>query len=122
VAELIVGVKRDPVFGLALVVGSGGVLVELMRDSATLLLPTDRPTVERTLASLKGAPLLAGFRGRPKGDRDAVVDAVMAVAEFAQANRERLAELDINPLLVLPEGQGVNGGAVAVDALIRMSD
>ncbi len=116
VAELIVGVKRDPAFGLALVLGSGGVLVELLRDSATLLLPTDRRSVEHALATLKGAPLLAGFRGRPKADVGAVIDAVMAVAAFAEAHRESLAELDLNPLLVLPEGKG----AVAVDALIRI--
>jgi hypothetical protein len=122
VAELIVGVKRDPSLGLALVLGSGGVLVELLRDSATLLLPTDRRSVEQALATLKGAPLLAGFRGRPKGDVEALVNAVMTVAEFAEAHRESLIELDVNPLLVLPEGQGPNGGAVAVDALIRMSD
>ncbi len=120
VAELIVGVKRDPGFGLALVLGSGGVLVELMRDSTTLLLPTDRRAVERALASLTGAHLLSGFRGRPKGDLAAAVDAVLAVAAFAEAHRERLVELDVNPLLVLPEGEGK--GAVAVDALIRMSD
>jgi hypothetical protein len=122
VAELIVGVKRDPAFGLALVLGSGGVLVELLRDSATLLLPTDRRSVERALSTLKGAPLLHGFRGRPRGDVEALVDAVMAVADFAEAHRESLIELDVNPLLVLPEGQCPHGGAVAVDALIRMSD
>jgi acetate---CoA ligase (ADP-forming) len=116
VAELIVGIKRDPVFGLALVVGSGGVLVELLRDSATLLLPTDRRSVGHALATLKGAPLLAGFRGRPKGDREALIDAVMAVADFAETHRESLAELDVNPLLVLRDGQG----AVAVDALVRI--
>jgi acyl-CoA synthetase (NDP forming) len=120
VAELIVGVTRDPVFGLALVLGSGGVLVELLRDSATLLLPTDRRAVGDALATLKGAPLLAGFRGRPKGDMEAAVDAVMAVAAFAEAHRESLIELDVNPLLVLPAGTGPNGGAVAVDALIRI--
>lgn len=128
VAELIVGVKRDPAFGLALVLGSGGVLVELLRDSATLLLPTDRRAVERALAGLKSAPLLAGFRGRPKADMKAVIDAVMAVAAFAEAHRAQLVELDVNPLLVLPEGAGApggesgvaSGGAFAVDALIRL--
>ncbi len=118
VAELIVGVKRDPAFGLALVLGSGGVLVELLKDSATLLLPTGRLAVDEALSGLKGAPLFTGFRGRPKGDRAALIDAVMAVAAFAEAHRGSLAELDVNPLLVLPDGQG----AVAVDALIRIID
>jgi acyl-CoA synthetase (NDP forming) len=114
VAELIVGVTRDPQFGLALVVGAGGVLVEMVKDSATLLLPTDRDAVARALAGLKVAKLIAGYRGRPAGDMAAAIDAVMAVAAFAEDARDRLIELDVNPLFVLPEGQGV----VAVDALI----
>lgn len=114
VAELIVGVTRDPQFGLALVVGAGGVLVEMVKDSATLLLPTDRAAVGRALWGLKIATLIAGYRGRPAGDMAAAVDAVMAVAAFAEATRDRLVELDVNPLFVLPAGQG----AVAVDALI----
>ena len=114
VAELIVGVTRDPQFGLALVLGAGGVLVEMVRDSATLLLPTDRDAVERALAGLKIAKLLAGFRGRAAGDVAAAVDAVLAVAAFADGERDRLVELYINPLFVLPVGRG----AVAVDALI----
>ncbi len=114
VAELIVGVTRDPQFGLALVVGAGGVLVEMVKDSATLLLPTDRAAVGRALWGLKIATLIAGYRGRPAGDMAAAIDAVMAVAAFAEDARDRLIELDVNPLFVLPEGQGV----VAVDALI----
>jgi acetate---CoA ligase (ADP-forming) len=114
VAEMIIGVKRDPSFGLVLVVGAGGILVEMVQDAATLLLPTDRAEVERAIRGLKAATLLAGYRGKPAADMDAVVDAVMAVAGFAEANRDRLMELDVNPLLVLPKGQG----AVAVDALI----
>ncbi len=116
VAELIVGLKRDDQFGLAVVVGSGGILVELIKDSATVLLPTDRDAVAKALDSLKGAKLLQGFRGRPEGDREAVIDAVMAVAAFADEHRDRVLELDVNPLLVLPRGQG----AYAADALIRL--
>lgn len=114
VAELIIGVKRDPQFGLALVVGAGGVLVEMAQDAATLLLPTDRASVEQALRGLKIARIIAGYRGGPAGDMDAAIDAVMAVAAFAEAERHRLVELDVNPLFVLPTGQG----AVAVDALI----
>ena len=117
VAEMIVGVKRDPSFGLVLVVGAGGILVEMVQDAATLLLPTDRADVEQAIRNLKVAKLLAGYRGKPAGDIDAVFDAVMAIAAFAEANRDRLAELDVNPLLVLPKGQG----AVAVDALVVMT-
>jgi len=114
VAEMIVGVKRDSQFGLVLVVGAGGILVEMVADSAALILPTTRDEVEGAIAGLKVAKLLAGYRGRPAGDMVALVDAVMAAAAFAQAEAARLVELDINPLLVLANGQGVR----AVDALV----
>lgn len=113
VAELIIGVARDPQFGLALVVGAGGVLTELLKDSTALLLPTYREEIETALKSLKVWKLIEGFRGK-SGDAAAVIRAVEAVAAFASTHSNRLEELDVNPLLVLPNG------AVAVDALIRM--
>ncbi len=113
VAELIVGIKHDPQFGLALVIGAGGILTELLKDTATLLLPTDRSEIELALRSLKVWTLIDGFRGRA-GDQTAVLDAIEAIVRFAIAHAETLEELDVNPLLVLPDR------AVAVDALIRM--
>lgn len=115
VAELIVGLKSDPQFGLGLVLGAGGILTELLKDSATLILPTSRPEIERALESLKVWKLIEGFRGK-SGDAEAVVKAIEAIARFAEAHRGLIEELDVNPLLVLPPGQG----AVAVDALITM--
>jgi acetyl-CoA synthetase len=115
VAELIVGIKQDPLFGLVLVIGAGGILVELVRDSAMLLLPTTRGEIASAVASLQVSRLLGGFRGRPAGDTDAAINAIEAVAAYAEAHRDSLLELDVNPLLVLPAGQGV----AAVDALIR---
>jgi acetyl-CoA synthetase len=115
VAELLVGVSHDPQFGHVLTLASGGVFVELLRDSATLLLPTDRASIERALARLKVSALIAGYRGRPPGDIGAAVDAVLAVATFVEAERETLNELDINPLVVLPKG------VVAVDVLMRVN-
>jgi acyl-CoA synthetase (NDP forming) len=116
VAELIIGVKRDPQFGLALVIGAGGILVEMVQDSAMLLLPTDRAAIERAIDSLKIAKLLKGYRGRPAGDLRAVANAVAAVAAFAEAHRGSLMELDVNPLMVL------KSGAVAVDALVVLAE
>lgn len=115
VAELLVGVHHDPVFGPALSIGSGGVLVELLHDASTVLLPAGRQEIQRALESLRAWPLLRGFRSRPAGDVAAVVDAVAAVAACAEHFGSDLRELDVNPLLVLPEGSG----ALAVDALIR---
>ena len=117
VAELIIGVKRDETFGLSLLIGAGGILVEMVRDAANLLLPTNRSAVEQAIQGLRIAKILNGYRGKPAGDVEAVVNAVMAVADFAERNRGRLVELDVNPLLVLPKGQG----AVAVDALVVMA-
>ncbi len=116
VAEVIVGLVRDPQFGLALTLGAGGIWVELLKDSRTLLLPTSREAVTSALQSLRIWPLLTGYRGQTPGDVPALVDAILATADFGLAHADRLLELDINPLMALPEGQGV----LAVDALIRM--
>jgi acetate---CoA ligase (ADP-forming) len=113
VAELIIGLKRDPQFGLALVVGAGGVLAELLKDSATLLLPSTRDDVSQALQSLRIWKLIEGFRGK-SGDAQSAIDAVMAVLDFAKAHSGSIEELDINPLLVLADG------AIAVDTLIRV--
>ncbi|MFF4253739.1 acetate--CoA ligase family protein [Streptomyces sp. NPDC001663] len=117
VAELIVGVHRDPCFGPALTVGAGGILVELIRDTATLLLPASPAEIRTALTSLRTWPLLDGHRGRPKADVEAAVAAVAAVAAYAHDHAADLVELDVNPLLVLPEGRG----AYAADALIRLT-
>ncbi|MFQ3330193.1 MAG: acyl-CoA synthetase (NDP forming) [Oceanospirillaceae bacterium] len=118
VAELIVGVNRDSQFGLALVIGAGGILVELLNDSCSLLLPTDKQAVERALDSLMVMRMLKGFRGQKIGDINALVDAILAIADYAEAHWDNLLELDINPLLVLPQGQGV----VAADALVIVAN
>lgn len=114
VAELIIGINRDQQFGPALVIGAGGTLVELMTDSVSLLLPTDRQTVTAAIESLVISKLLTGFRGSQAGDMEALIDAILSIAEFAGHHWDTLLELDVNPLMVLPEGHGV----VAADALI----
>jgi acyl-CoA synthetase (NDP forming) len=118
VAELIIGVTHDPQFGLALVVGAGGIGVALASDSATVLLRGRREGFAAALGGLKIARLLDGFRGRPAGDREAVIGAMQTVAAFAEAERDSLRELDVNPLMVLSKGAGV----VVADALIRLQE
>lgn len=113
-AELIVGIKRENDFGLALVIGAGGILVELLKDSRSLLLPTTDGAIRGALLSLRSAALLQGFRGREAADLDALVAAIRAVADYACENAGQLLELDVNPLLV-----GAHG-TTAVDALIRL--
>jgi acetyl-CoA synthetase len=115
VAELIVGASRDPVFGLSLTLGAGGIFVELLEDSVILPLPTTRSDISEAISRLKIAKLIDGYRGRPRGDLEATVTAVARAADYVVMNAARLEELDINPLMVLPESRGV----AAVDALIR---
>ncbi len=115
VAEILVGVARDAVVGLYLVVGAGGVMAELWQDTATLILPSPPDAIRDALNNLKIGAVLAGWRGQPRGDVEALVAAVLAVQDFALAHAATLEELEINPLLVRPCGQG----AVAVDALMR---
>jgi acyl-CoA synthetase (NDP forming) len=117
VAELIVGVARDEQFGPYLVVGGGGILVELMKDSVSLLMPTTRERVTRALGQLKCAPLFSGFRGAPPADLNAAIDVIMAVAGMVENDPSSIIELDINPLMLLAKGQGV----VAADALISLN-
>jgi acyl-CoA synthetase (NDP forming) len=110
--EMIVGVTRDPVFGPAVLVGTGGVFAEVLADVAVRPLPIDRRDAQDMVDSLRGAALLRGARGRPRADTKALVDVVMAVARLAAACGERLAELDLNPVVVRTKG------AVAVDSLV----
>ena len=118
VAEVLVGVSVDPQFGQLLVLGAGGVLTELLRDSVTLLPPFTAAAIEAALGRLKLARLLAGYRGRPPADVAALVQTALACTRYAAANLERLVELDLNPVIVRPQGSG----AVAVDALIRLEE
>jgi acyl-CoA synthetase (NDP forming) len=110
--ELIVGVKRDPQFGPTVLVGAGGVLVELLDDVQIALAPISAAGAERMLRRLRVWPLLSGFRGRPVLDVAAVVDTIVRVGDLAASLGERLIELDINPLMVRQAGEGVS----AVDA------
>lgn len=113
VAELLIGVVRDPAHGFVLTLGTGGTLTEVVRDTVSLLVPSSRDSVRTALNRLKIAPLLAGYRGQPAADMDAILDAVDAVQVYVTKNAETLGEVEINPLLCTPDR------AVAVDALIR---
>ena len=114
IAELIVGFTRDPVFGPAMTLGTGGVLVELLKDSETLLLPATQAEIEAALRGLRLFALLDGYRGRPKADVAAAVEAIFAISGFVLAHAGDIEELDINPLIVCGEGEG----AWVADALL----
>lgn len=113
--ELIVGIKRDDAFGPVVLVGAGGTLVEVMKDVELRVAPVGRAEAEAMVGALKCLPLLTGARGRPRADIAAVVDVIERLSALALA-APALKELDINPLMVMPEGEG----ARAADALITL--
>ncbi len=115
--EVILGVLRDPDFGPVVVFGSGGILVELLEDSSLRLPPLSHEEALQMIHETRGARLLQGFRGRPPADVDALADALVRLSQLAVDLGDLIAALDINPLMVLPAGQGVR----AVDVLVEVA-
>ncbi len=111
--EVIVGVKRDPTFGPLVMFGLGGVYVEALADVSFRLAPLTAADAEALIDEVRSARLLSGLRGAPPADRAALVDAIMRVGQLA-ADHPEIVELDINPLLVLPAGQGVMAADVRI--------
>src|SRR5215217_7011338 len=105
--EVILGARTDPLYGPMIVVGSGGILVELIKDVAFRLLPVTPEDARAMVGELKVAKLLAGFRGKPAGDIDALVRAICGLSDFFLHHRHLLSDLEINPLMVLARGEGV---------------
>ncbi|MDA1093047.1 MAG: acetate--CoA ligase family protein [Acidobacteria bacterium] len=112
--ETIMGVQQDPTFGPVVMFGLGGVLVEVLKDVAFRVAPFDVAEAHRMMRELRGFPLLEGVRGRPRGDIAATASALAALSRFAAAHQDDLESAELNPVVVLPEGQGL----VALDALI----
>lgn len=115
-AELLVGVLRDPAHGFVLTLGAGGTLTEILRDSTSLILPVTADDIRAALDGLRIAPVLRGYRGAAAADIDAIVAAVLAVQDYVTAHPGALEEVEINPLICTARG------AVAADALIRTGE
>lgn len=111
--EMVVGGRRDPDWGPVLLVGLGGIWIETLRDVQLMPSPPSRDIVLRALTSLKGFGILQGARGAPAADIEALVDAIMKIGAL-QAARPEVTEIDINPLIVYPQGKGV----LALDVLL----
>lgn len=116
--EMVVGLHQDPQFGPIVMVGVGGVFVEVLEDVAFGAAPLTRREAEEMVRGLRGARLLDGVRGRPPADLDALTDVMLAVSRLGVDADGAIAELDLNPLIVLPRG----GGATAVDALVTLAE
>jgi len=112
--ECIIGVTNDALFGPVVMFGLGGILVELMKDVTVRLAPVSEEEALAMVRSVKGFPLLDGYRGKAKADVAALVKAIAGISRLATANADRLRTLEVNPILVMPEGCGV----VALDAVI----
>lgn len=119
--ELIVGAKRDPVFGVVLLVGAGGTTAELYRDRSLELPPLNERLARRALESLRFWPLLKGYRGKPKVDMDQLIEVLIRLSYFV-ADFPELVELDVNPLLVAPTTVIALDARIIVDHQISGAD
>jgi len=108
--ELILGYNRDPQLGPYILLGAGGVTTELYQDVVLRLLPLDRDQAREMIDGLKCSALLKGFRGRPQADTEALADTILCFSDMVATLGGRLKEAEINPVFVLPEGQGVRAG------------
>jgi acyl-CoA synthetase (NDP forming) len=114
--EMILGVKRDSLFGPVVLCGLGGILVDLLKDVAIGIPPLSREQAHDMLKRLRGFSILGGVRGKPAADVDSLCDAIVGLSRLTLSLGDQLAGLDINPLIVLPQGHG----AIAVDALVEI--
>jgi hypothetical protein len=114
--EMILGINRDPLFGPVVLCGLGGILVELLKDIVVGIPPLSFEQAREMIERLRGFPILAGVRGKAAADIDSLCQAIVNVSRLAVTLGDRLAGLDINPLIVLPRGQGV----IAVDAVVEI--
>jgi len=105
--EVLLGARTDPQYGPFLMVGLGGIFVEVLKDVAIRLLPVDEREARTMLAELRGYKVLQGVRGQPPRDIDALVRAMVGLSDFFAAHRNQLSDLEINPLMVRAQGQGV---------------
>src|SRR5690606_14143483 len=112
--ECILGVHRDPVLGHVVMLGAGGVQVELLQDVSLRIAPVDIAQARAMVGELKTAALLHGFRGAPPADVEALAQALVRLSDFAMAAGDSLESVDVNPFAVLPRGKG----AVALDAVV----
>ena len=112
--EIILGITRDPTFGPMLMIGLGGIHVEVLRDVAFAPVPIERDEALALIGELRSAALLDGVRGAPPADRAALAELMVALSRFAADHADLIEEIDLNPVIVHPRGQRVT----VVDALI----
>jgi acyl-CoA synthetase (NDP forming) len=115
--EVLIGYRVDADVGPTIMLAAGGILAEIHRDRALRLAPIDLDDAREMIAEVKALKALAGYRGKPRGDLDALARALVALSQLAVSAGPAVAEAEVNPLMVRPDGQGV----VAVDALVKLA-
>jgi succinyl-CoA synthetase beta subunit len=116
VGEVLIGLRRDPEVGYLVMLAAGGVMTEIYRDRSMRLAPVTIESAREMIAEVKGLKALAGFRGKPKGDLEAVAQSLVNLSRLASLSNAVVDEAEVNPLIVMPEGEGV----LAVDGLITV--
>jgi succinyl-CoA synthetase beta subunit len=114
--EVLIGYRVDRDVGPLVMLAAGGIMTEIIRDRSLRLAPVDTAEARDMISEVRALKVLAGVRGRPAGDLDALARAIVALSEIATVTDPVILEAEINPLMVLPSGQGV----VAVDALVKV--
>jgi succinyl-CoA synthetase beta subunit len=114
ISEVLLGYRLDPEVGPIVILGSGGVMAEVLDDVAIGIAPMNSVQARDLIDQVKGLALIKGYRGQPKGDVDALAQAIVAISNLAIAEGAKVTEAEINPLLVKRAGQGV----VALDGLV----
>ena len=112
--EVMIGMSQDPQFGPTIAFGMGGIYVEILKDISLRVAPLTKFDAEQMVSEIKGYPILQGIRGKKRSDIEAIVDVLLRVARLAEDCKNTISEIDINPLIVFDEGQGVK----ALDALV----
>jgi acetate---CoA ligase (ADP-forming) len=115
--EVIMGISRDPQFGLTIMFGLGGIFVEVLEDISLRLVPITRRDAEEMIKEIKGYKILQGVRGQPPRDIDALVDTLLKVSRLAQDMEDKISEMDLNPIIVFGTGKGIK----VVDSLMILN-
>jgi acetyltransferase len=116
--EVMIGMSHDPQFGPTIAFGLGGIFVEVLKDISLKLTPLSKSDAKQMVMQIKGYPILEGVRGKGPSDIEAVIDVLMRISQLAMDWKHIISEIDINPLVVFENGQGVK----ALDALIVLKD
>jgi acyl-CoA synthetase (NDP forming) len=117
IGEVLIGYRRDSDVGPTIMLAAGGVLAEIHRDRSLRLAPVDIAEAKTMIGEVAALKALAGYRGNPPGDLDALAQALVALSRLAMHDGPAIAEAEVNPLIVREKGQGV----VAVDALVKLA-